>query len=760
MTHSKLSFLLIIFMLITAVIFVAGLAAQDTEKKKLPVQEFITAAQKFVALGEIEKAIEIYERILKGAPDDFESRVQLATLYSRINQHEKAAQTWGKLLEADPENTKYQDGLVYSLRVADKGNEALEIAQSYVQTYPEVGVHYVRLAKLYETEGKVGAAITNYEKAIELAPSDVQVQTYLKLANHYFLNEDIAAAEKILKNAMLYTQSEFDKRDIELQLIKLYLYQGNLGEVLQKIENEGIPISYEISNPKERARHFLNTGELEKSAAYFKIAIVMSNNSQERDTILKERDIILNELLNGYLKQGRIDSALAFYEVEASKQFRSTILSTHLSPSNIEVKFGSDDARKILMNAYKDQGKLDVLRTLLEDKLQKDADNPAIIEMLAEIYWNTNDYQKAAEAYHALSKVEPNNIRCFYLAATAFQKNNQPDMAKELLNQAEQADAKLAFNKKDGLFLGALATLCLKNEMYDPAIKLVGKAIVEAQNFVDPDIESMRNLKFKVIEAQNRNLKFKVIEAQNFVDPDIERVGNAAIEAQNFVDPEIELISNAAIEAQNSNRTLVVNACLRILWKSRIGLAKYYDRNNMPDKAMEQMRQTGIIHENAWLILGPFDNTAGIGYDTEYIPEDIGQIDLTAKYEGVDEQISWRKFTDDVFDGFIDLGSNNNWRVSYAYATVTSPDEREVFFRFSSDDQGKIWLNGREIFADATAQTAILDRNVIPVTLKAGKNIILVKVCNEEIDWGFYLRVTDIDGKPYEDVRYNGVQGN
>ncbi|MDE0315342.1 MAG: tetratricopeptide repeat protein [Candidatus Poribacteria bacterium] len=721
MVRSKLSFFLVVFMLITVGAFIAQLKAEEVsnEQERAITQEFITAAQKLVELGKIEEAIEIYERIVKGAPDDLESRLQLATLYSATKQHEKAAQTWGKLIEADPENTKYQDGLVYSLRVAGKDNEALEIGQAYVQTYPDVGVHYARLARLYEAEGKVDVAIANYEKAIELAPGDVQLQTYLKLANHYFLNEDIAAAEKILKNAMLYTRSEFDRRDIELQLIKLYLYQGNLEEVLQKIENEGIPLSYEISNPKERARHFLNTGKLEKSAAYFKIALVMSNNSHERDTIL-------NELLNGYLKQGRTDSALAFYEVEASKQFRSTILSTLSGPSNFEVKFGSDDARKILVNAYKDQGKLDVLKTLFEGKLQKDADNPAIIEMLAEIYWNTNDYQKAAEAYNDLSKVEPNNIRCFYLAATAYQKNNQPDMAKELLNQAE---AKLALinYKQNGSFLGALATICLKNEMYDPAIKLAGKAIVEAQNFVDPELEFIRKA---------------IIEAQNSVDPAIERVGNAII------------------EAQNPNRTLVVNACLRILWKSRIGLAKYYDRNNMTDKAIEQIQQIGIIHENAWLVLGPFDNTAGIGYNTEYNPEDTTQIDLTAKYEGVDEQISWKKFTDDVFDGFIDLGSNNNWRVSYAYATVTSPDEREVFFRFSSDDQAKIWLNGTEVFSDTSAQTAILDRHAIPVILKAGKNTILVKVCNEEMSWGFYLRITDADAKPFEDLKINDVPDN
>ncbi len=41
----------------------------------------------------------------------------------------------------------------------------------------------------------------------------------------------------------------------------------------------------------------------------------------------------------------------------------------------------------------------------------------------------------------------------------------------------------------------------------------------------------------------------------------------------------------------------------------------------MHDKAMVQMQQTGIINENVWLVLGPFDNIAGIGYNTEDIPD-------------------------------------------------------------------------------------------------------------------------------------------
>ncbi len=189
-----------------------------------------------------------------------------------------------------------------------------------------------------------------------------------------------------------------------------------------------------------------------------------------------------------------------------------------------------------------------------------------------------------------------------------------------------------------------------------------------------------------------------------------------------------------------------------------LGLAEYYSKNNMPDKALEQMQQTGTVHENAWRVLGPFDNVAGIGYNTPYIPEDTTEIDLTAKYEGIDGQIGWEKFTDDAFNGFIDFGEDVNWRVSYALATITSPDKREVLFRFSSDDQAKIWLNGTEVFADTNAQSAVLDKYTIPVTLNSGKNTILVKICNEEMYWGFYLRITDADGKPFKDLNINEVQ--
>lgn len=182
-------------------------------------------------------------------------------------------------------------------------------------------------------------------------------------------------------------------------------------------------------------------------------------------------------------------------------------------------------------------------------------------------------------------------------------------------------------------------------------------------------------------------------------------------------------------------------------------LAEFYRDNDMPEKAAAHTQKTGFVTENDWLILGPFDNIDGIGYDTAYIPEDATQIDTAKKYDSIHGQISWQKSEDDTRNGYISLGDNVDWSVAYAFATVTARDERAAQIRFDSDDQGKVWLNGKQIFTHTKAFTAEIDNYIIPVTLKPGKNSILVKVCEETQGWGFYLRITDTDGNPFDDLK-------
>ncbi len=191
---------------------------------------------------------------------------------------------------------------------------------------------------------------------------------------------------------------------------------------------------------------------------------------------------------------------------------------------------------------------------------------------------------------------------------------------------------------------------------------------------------------------------------------------------------------------------------------ANFALAEYYRQFGQSDKAEEHIQKTGFLTEDVWKVLGPFDNTDGIGYDTAYIPENITEIDLTEKYDGRNGKVSWKQFIDEEFDGYIHLGEDNvEWHVSYAFTTVYSPDERKVEIRFDSDDQGKVWLNGKEVFSHTKAFMAIVDTYTIPVTFKQGKNSILTKVCNEEGGWAFFMRITDSGGKPFSDLKFGNL---
>ena len=78
----------------------------------------------------------------------------------------------------------------------------------------------------------------------------------------------------------------------------------------------------------------------------FKKAVEMTNNPYERNNLNVD-------LIKAYIKQGRSDLALEFYEAEASKHPRLVTHTTTSGMSGITVRFVGDDARKTLINAHK-----------------------------------------------------------------------------------------------------------------------------------------------------------------------------------------------------------------------------------------------------------------------------------------------------------------------------------------------------------------------------------------------------------------------
>jgi C-terminal processing protease CtpA/Prc len=190
-------------------------------------------------------------------------------------------------------------------------------------------------------------------------------------------------------------------------------------------------------------------------------------------------------------------------------------------------------------------------------------------------------------------------------------------------------------------------------------------------------------------------------------------------------------------------------------FRTHLRLAMMQKRQGNEQEALKHYNATGFIRNREWRIIGPFDNKDGLGFEKRYPPEK--EIDFTSEYAGKSTEVKWLRPENEPMDGFVDLVSllgRADWAVAYAATCVQSPDERQVQLRIGSDDGVKVWLNGELVLSRNIDRAAALDQDIIPATLRKGRNQLLLKICNRLYSWSFYMRITDPAGKPYDDLRF------
>ncbi len=155
-----------------------------------------------------------------------------------------------------------------------------------------------------------------------------------------------------------------------------------------------------------------------------------------------------------------------------------------------------------------------------------------------------------------------------------------------------------------------------------------------------------------------------------------------------------------------------------------------------------------------WHVIAPFDNTGREGFEKVYPPEQ--GVDLSESYPGKAGPASWQPLaTGDKF-GMVDLNKPFGMLkevVGYAYATYESETARTVELRLGCKNAWKVWVNGEFVFGrDEYHRGMRIDQYRIPVQLEAGKNTILIKLCQNEqkeewtVQWQFQMRVSDSSG--------------
>ena len=155
-----------------------------------------------------------------------------------------------------------------------------------------------------------------------------------------------------------------------------------------------------------------------------------------------------------------------------------------------------------------------------------------------------------------------------------------------------------------------------------------------------------------------------------------------------------------------------------------------------------------------WRIVGPFDNRGFIGFDIAYAPEK--ELDFVAKLQAKDGEVAWGVITTSDEFGIVDIAKSvapHKGAVMYLATSYESAANRNVEFRFGTPNAWKLWVNGKFLFGrDEYHRGMAIDQYRVPAKLKAGKNVILLKLCQNEQDddWAqryqIQIRVCDPSG--------------
>jgi len=159
-----------------------------------------------------------------------------------------------------------------------------------------------------------------------------------------------------------------------------------------------------------------------------------------------------------------------------------------------------------------------------------------------------------------------------------------------------------------------------------------------------------------------------------------------------------------------------------------------------------------------WYLLGPFEAPDYTGFDAVFPPEQH-PFSAVEMFKGASGPLAWKPHHTADPLGQFDLNAKIavcKESVGYAYAEVESPREQKVQLRCGADDNLSVWVNGVKIFGRAQwLNGSRMDRFVAPAVMQAGRNEVLVKICQgpQHADpgvgnnWSFQLRFCDESGK-------------
>ena len=156
----------------------------------------------------------------------------------------------------------------------------------------------------------------------------------------------------------------------------------------------------------------------------------------------------------------------------------------------------------------------------------------------------------------------------------------------------------------------------------------------------------------------------------------------------------------------------------------------------------------------AWQVSGPYfeaGKDARELFEMQFAPENAPK---DAKWS-IAPMANARPDSPELKPWTVDLGAifEDQERVAYLRTTLDSAKDQDLVLELGTNDGCKAWLNGKQIHAWKEGRVLTPGQDKVPVTLKQGKNELMIAVYQQGGGWAACARLATKDGKPAADVK-------
>ena len=335
-------------------------------------------ANKAKIKGNLEEAIECYQKIIKLNPDDANIFREIGSLYEKMGRKDKAFDFYWKAMDQYVEQEFYQNATAIAQILLRSGADKLDIKVELAELYKKQGLigdavsTYEELAELYRRDGDFDGVFENFKKIINLTPKTVSIR--LKLVEIYenknMIDEAIAELHEVMS---IYKEQGRvnDVDEIEARIAKI---SGKEKEV-EVGEGKRVVFEQEVTG----------LGEEESAEEVLEEAV-------KSQTIVHDLEEFLDEEVEGEEEVGEEVAGTIEHELKQLSEEGYIVLEAPGTKEIEESISGWDD-----------------WINLAELYLSVGSEEDAIeyYNKAAEAHFNKKNYKKAYELYKTISELNP-----------------------------------------------------------------------------------------------------------------------------------------------------------------------------------------------------------------------------------------------------------------------------------------------------------------------------------------------------------------